>query len=53
MRCELMQMQRMAAEERFGEQSAQAMRRVEDMRRRMRQERKQVEEEHEYDAVSD
>lgn len=53
MRCELMQMQRMAAEERFGEQSAQVMRRVEDMRRRMRQERNQVEEEQENDAVSD
>lgn len=49
----MMQMQRMDADERFGEQSAQIMRRVEDMRRRMRQERKQVEEEHEYDAVSD
>lgn len=53
MRCELMQMQRMAADERFGHNAAESMRRVEDMRRRMRQERKQVEEEHENDAVSD
>lgn len=48
----MMQMQRMDADERFGALAAESMRRVEDIRRRMRHEREQVEEQ-ENDAVSD
>ena len=45
MRCELMQMERMAIDERFGSEAGDAMRTQEEIRRRMRSERKQMEEE--------
>lgn len=45
MRCELMQMERMAVDERFGAEAGEAMRRAEDMRRRMQNEREKREQE--------
>ena len=52
MRCELMQMERMEPDERFGSQSGETIRRMNDIRRRMRFERKQMEEEL-YETVRD
>ena len=52
MRCELMQMDRMAPDERFGEQAGETMRRNSDIRRRMRLEHKIMEEER-YEHLSD
>lgn len=45
MRCELMQMERMAVDERFGSDTGDSMRRQEDIRRRMRSDRTKMEEE--------
>lgn len=45
MRCELMQMERMAIDERFGTDAGNAARRMEDIRRRMRLEKTKMEEE--------
>ena len=45
MRCELIQMERMAVDERFGSDTGDSMRRVEDIRRRMRLEKEKMEEE--------
>ena len=45
MRCELYQMDRMELDERFGSFEAEAMRKSQDIRRRMRIERKAMEEE--------
>ena len=52
MRCELMQMDRMAADERFGEMAGETMRRMSDIRRRVRRER-QMEEERKDELVPD
>lgn len=46
MRCELMQMERMTPDERFGSLSGEAVRMSDDIRRRMRRERMMMEEEH-------
>lgn len=43
MRCEMNQMERMSLDERFGEMEASAMRRTQDIRRRMRLEKKERE----------
>lgn len=51
MRCELMQMERMAMDERLGAEGGETKRRMQDIRRRMRQEkerREQEERENEY-----
>lgn len=53
MRCEAMQMERMAGDDRFGEHAGARMRMMEDIRRRMRHERQREEESHEYEAVGD
>ena len=45
MRCELMQMERVSPDERFGEQAGETMRRMSDIRRRMRRVHKNMEEE--------
>lgn len=45
MRCELMQMDRMAVDDRFGENAGETIRRNDDIRRRMRRERMMMEEE--------
>lgn len=45
MRCELMQMDRMEPDEQFGSQSGETIRRMNDIRRRMRFKKKQMEEE--------
>ena len=43
MRCELMQMERMAADERFGSDAGDTMRRMEDINRRRRREKQREE----------
>lgn len=48
MRCELEQMERMAIDERYGEEAGIIARRQEDIRRRMRRAREEQEEDHEY-----
>lgn len=48
MRSELMQMERMDVDERFGEQAGEAMRMSDDIRRRMRRKRMMEEEYNEY-----
>lgn len=53
MRCELMQMERMAADERFGTDTGDAMRRIEDIRRRMRLEKAKMEEERQDEYLGD
>lgn len=53
MRCELMQMERMAIDERFGSEAGDAMRRMEDTRRRMRLEKEHMEEEAENEYLGD
>lgn len=45
MRCELMQMERMAIDERFGTDAGDTARRIEDIRRRIRLEKEHMEEE--------
>lgn len=45
MRCELMQMDRMAVDDRFGENAGDTIRRNDDIRRRMRRERIMMEDE--------
>lgn len=49
MRCELMQMERMGIDERFGSDMGDMMRRSDEIRRRMRLERKRAEE----DAINE
>lgn len=53
MRCELMQMERMASDERFGADAGEAMRKAEDIRRRMRLERERAEEERQDEYLGD
>lgn len=53
MRCELMQIERMASDERFGADAGEAMRRTEDIRRRMRLERERAEEERQDEYLGD
>ena len=53
MRCELMQMDRMAPDERFGEQAGETMRRNSDIRRRMRREYMMMMEEERHEHLSD
>lgn len=53
MRCELMQMERMAADECFGTEAAEQMRLAQDIRRRMRREQKQMEEAPEDEYLAD
>lgn len=53
MRCELYQLERMAAEERMGECEFAAMQLVNDRQRRMRREAEAKREEEEYEALGD
>ena len=53
MRCELMQMERMAADDRLGEREAETARQASDIRRRMRRERIRMEEELEDEYLAD
>ena len=48
MRCEMMQMERMAVDERLGSLAGDALRRADDIRRRVRRERKREEAEDEF-----
>lgn len=52
MRCELMQMDRMDIDERFGSQTGDAIRRMNDIKRRMKREEK-IREEEQNELVSD
>lgn len=52
MRCELMQMDRMYPDERFGAQAGDAIRRMNDIKRRMKREEK-IREEEQNELVSD
>ena len=51
MRCEAMQMDRMDVDERFGADAGDTMRRMSDIRRRMRREKQREEAEEEYEPV--
>lgn len=51
MRCELMQMERMAADERFGSDAGDTIRRMKDITRRIRREKQREEAEEEYEPV--
>ena len=51
MRCEAMQMDRMYPDERFGADAGDTIRRMKDIRRRMRREKQREEAEEEYEPV--
>lgn len=53
MRCELMQMARMAVDDRVGAEAGEAMRRAEEIRRRRRKEREAEQEESENEYLGD